>query len=103
MDVGRFPPLHPRRGEERSWEERSQEDNPMAKYAYLKNLKSARECQVFLKMFSDPSNLRRHMKKGHEATQYKCHHCDNVYSDSGNMRRHIYSVHDGEKSLLQLV
>ncbi|XP_078583929.1 LOW QUALITY PROTEIN: uncharacterized protein LOC144866438 [Branchiostoma floridae x Branchiostoma japonicum] len=54
-------------------------------------------CEVCSKQFSQPGDLKRHMRMHTGQKPYRCEVCSKQFSQPGNLKRHI-QIHTGEKS-----
>jgi len=52
-----------------------------------------KSCHVCSKSFSSESNLRRHVRVNHEASQFRCHVCSAVFKRIDSLVRHKRSSH----------
>ena len=51
------------------------------------------KCDICNKLFSNKSNLRKHIKSVHEKIKFKCEICDKELSRKDELQRHKLSVH----------
>ena len=51
------------------------------------------ECDICNKLFSNKSNLRKHIKSVYEKMKFKCEICDKEFSRKDNLQRHNKAVH----------
>ena len=51
------------------------------------------KCDICNKLFSNKSNLRKHIKSVHEKIKFKCEICDKEFSQEDNLQRHKKAVH----------
>ena len=51
------------------------------------------ECDICNKLFSNKSNLRKHIKSVHEKMKFKSEICDKEFSQEDNLQRHKKAVH----------
>ena len=51
------------------------------------------KCDICNKLFSNKSNLRKHIKSVHEKMKFKCEICDKKLSRKDELQRHKLSVH----------
>ena len=53
------------------------------------------QCNLCEKSFTQPNNLRLHMRKAHDqGDRYQCDYCEKTFSQTATLKLHMERVHE---------